>query len=92
MNTAAIVHEEDHDIISSPDTMKIRESRVWTEPNEAHFKQTCSKAMRGHPKEGALDADMKSMLEEPVFPSEPFLKGYTHVTVPNEPPVDEDAI
>ena len=63
MNTAAIVHEEDHDIISSPDTMKIRESRVWTELNEAHFKQTCSKAMRGHPKEGALDADMKSMLE-----------------------------
>ena len=68
MNATAIVHqhEEDQDIISSPDTMKIRERSVWTEPSEAlydHFKQTCTKAMRGHPKEGALGADMKSMLE-----------------------------
>ena len=68
MNAAAIEHqhEEDQDIISSPDTMKIRESSVWTEPNGAlydHSKQTCTKAMRGHPEVGALGADMKSILE-----------------------------
>ena len=68
MNAVAIVHqhEEDQDVISSPDTMKIRESVVWTELNETpydHSKQTCTKAMRGHPEEGALGADMKSMLE-----------------------------
>ena len=36
MNAAAIVHqhEEEQDMISSPDTMKIRKSRVCTEPNE----------------------------------------------------------
>ena len=68
MNAVAIVHqhEEDQDVISSPDTMKIRESPVWTEPNGAlydHSKPTYTKAMRGHPEEGALGADTKSMLE-----------------------------
>ena len=29
---------------------------------------------------------------EPVFPSEPLLKGFTRVTEQNEPPVDEHAI
>ena len=68
MNDAAIEHqhEEDQDIISSSDTMKIRESSVWTKLNVTlydHFKQTCTKAMRGHPEVGVLGADMKSILE-----------------------------
>ena len=48
-NAAAVEdqHEEDQDIILSPDTMKIRKSRVCTEPNEAlsdHF----TKALQGY--------------------------------------------